>query len=152
MIDPALAKILAAGAYVAIFPVGAWLARRAVPTLAMAPMRDRIAAALAVGVGAWSMLYILLALTQTFQPPWSGALGWIAALLAGWRWRRDGALKERVLRPLATRWHAIATMVAFLLLCVLYLGFPHESLLGSRDEGLYTLMALALERTGSLAV
>jgi hypothetical protein len=152
MIDLAIGRLIASGAYVAILPVGAWIARRVVPDIGTAPLRERLATAIALGVCAWSLLYVTLALAGVFFPIWIGALGWSVTALTGWKLLNEhGATQWK--RTLADRrWPVLAAATALASLAVLYLAFPCESLLGLRDEAIYTLTALTLERTGSLAV
>jgi hypothetical protein len=95
MIDGTLAGIVASGAYVAVLPTGVLFAGRVVPKFAAVPLREQFAAALALGVCVWSILYVILALTGTFSAQGNGVedMGsFSTTAVAGAPWlSRDGS-------------------------------------------------------------
>ena len=136
-----LLHVLAAGVFAAALPTGLLLA-----VAVGAPNTEQRALAPALGVAALSMPLGLSAAFGAYSPAVLGALGWLLAVIAAmilhrrhtsWSWPgADGV-----------RW----VMPGLLALAAgLYLAYPNESLLGGRDEGLYTLGGLALERSGTL--
>jgi hypothetical protein len=140
----AMTELLSAGIFAAILPVGLWWAGR----LPHGTARSRLVLAAPLGVVALSIPLAAMAMLGAFRPAWLGALGWMLVVVSlagvrpsaftGWRGSLTGSDVGVVLIVVVTG--------------VLYLGFPSETPLGVRDEGLYTLGALALERTGSLSL
>jgi hypothetical protein len=138
-----LAHFAAAGVFVAMLPTGWYWASR----LAGAGSATRVALAPGFGVAAWCIPLGLSAATGTFAPTFAGLVGWCVALIA--LVALGAAAVGRFSRALRSRENS---SLAFLCLIAgaLYLGFPSETPFGFRDEGLYTLGALALARSGSL--
>lgn len=142
--DP-LRALMALGVFAAIVPTGIRLMQGRAGFL-QGPCRPEVwALAVPVGVAAWSLPLVAAAYAGVFEPAALGLLGWIAAaafgsnLIGGWR------------RPRMS-WHAAWISLGLAIVAWLYAGFPNETLLGNRDEGLYSLMALLLARTGSFAI
>jgi hypothetical protein len=152
MSEVTLVRVLAAGAYIAILPLGALVARRLVAQIALVSPRERIASALALGFGGSSLLYATFVLLHAFVPLMIGGLGWALTAYAGSRLLRERTWDQWVQWLRASRWAVAGTAAMVLALGFVYLGFPYESLLGMRDEAIYTLAALALERNGSLSI
>ena len=139
--------LLAAGVFVALVPTGVWLCAAIAGRQSPLGQRQAWVLAIPVGVAVWSLPMTAAAYAGIFAPMLLGALGWVGALLAAVSLSRTSSL----LLPQASR-TAVATAIGLLALAALYASFPNESLLGNRDEGLYTLIALLLRRTGGMAV
>jgi hypothetical protein len=137
--------LAASGVFVAVAPTGLWLLQQAVGTSLLNGVKCRWALAVPIGVAAWSMVLVALAQFGWFRPAAIGAAAWAVACAAALPLR--GGLPAA---PLSR--HGVVAAAALAALGWLYAGFPNESLLGDRDEGLYTLMAMLLQRTGALAV
>ena len=141
-----IACVLASGALLCVLPLGLVLARG----LRYERRADAWALATPLGVATVSIPLVLCAVLGIFRPAWIGAAGWCVAIGAfAWLVTRGNrpfpSQRDRRIRQLAVA--AIVGCAA-----VLYLGFPAESPLGGRDEGLHSLAGLSLERTGTLAL
>jgi hypothetical protein len=136
-----LLHVLAAGVFAAALPTGLLLA-----IAVGAPNAEQRALAPALGVAALSMPLGLSAAFGAYSPAVLGALGWLLAIAAATILHRRRTSRSWPGDPVI-RW-AITGLLA--LAAGLYLAYPNESLLGGRDEGLYTLGGLALERSGTL--
>lgn len=140
-----LRSLLASGVFVAVLPTGAWLLTAGRIVLPSGRPGWWWALAAPAGIGAWSLPLLILAHLGAFDATAIGAAAWIVTAIlsptvaAGFsRWR----VSPRRVLPVA----------ALLGLGWLYAAFPNESWLANRDEGLYTLMAVWLRRTGALDV
>lgn len=140
-----LEALAAAGVFASLVPLGLLLRARLGIEARHAPP---IAVDAALGLFAWSLVLGVLAVAGAFHPAWHGIAGWIVTALVA----RSGLWKaSRSDRPIL-RVDAPFVVAGLLVLAWLYAGFPTESIIGDRDEGLYTLMAMQLRRTGSLAL
>lgn len=141
-----LQALSALGVLLAVVPTGFLLLRRVEGIVdPAAPSWNWILAA-PVGVAVWSLPLVVAAQVGSFRPDLLGAAGWLVTVSAfsrrgNWSWR-----PEWLSWPKGLAWASVA------LIAWLYAAFPNETLLGNRDEGLYTLMALLLQRTGGLAI
>ena len=141
-----VARALACGTFVALLPVGLVLARSV-------RARDVRALAMPLGVAAISLPLALAAALGAFDARWIGLLGWCVALVAALALRAT-VRKRTAPAPAPPRAHAnnAALVVLAAVAAFLYAGFPAETPLGGRDEGLYSLGGMALERAGTLAI
>ena len=142
--------LLASGAFVALLPLGLVVGSRFIRC-----SRDAVMFALPIGIAAMSIPLLIAALGGRFDARWIGGLGWILAGIA------SVALWKSRSPALATKWRAQAagaarprTMLVALLAsaAVVYALAVVETPIGARDEGLYTLAALALGRAGNMLV
>lgn len=137
--------LLAGGVFAAVVPTGLWLLR-CFDERSLAPScLLSWTLAIPLGIAFWSLPLVGAALLGRFDPAIIGTAGWVSALV----------LAQQIgcrLPPLATSWHGVGATIGLMVLAWLYAAFPNESLLGSRDEGLYSLMALLLLRTGGLVL
>ena len=130
--------IAASGAGLGVLVTGAFLAMR---------LRLPAGAALPVGLAAWSGPVALLAVAGHFDTTAVGIAGYASLLLLA-----DPRLRAmRVARPERPLGAGLVA-VALAALAIVYLAVPSQTMLGSRDEGLYTLTALLIERTGGVQV
>lgn len=139
-----LPALLALGVLAACVPTGLHVLRAAGGKDEAQPSTDW-ALAFPVGIAVWSVPLVAAAWAGVFSPTVLGIFGWVVtvagvSLLSVKNHRRRWSWREK------------AALVALIGLAWLYAGFANESLLGERDEGLYSLMAMRLLRTGSLAV
>ena len=143
-----VAGVVASGAFASVLPLGFAIAQSLGPRRAP----GALATALPLGVGAVSIPLTLCAVLGEFHAQWIGALGWCATLVLAAR-MLSRPVRERARRrvvPGAGERYAIGALLV--LAAALYFGFPAESPLGSRDEGLYSLTGMALDRAGTLTV
>ena len=143
-----LAAILASGALVAVVAVGFALGR----VLGYRRPADALALATPLGVAAVSVPLALGAVLGVFRAATLGAVGWLAAIVILGRLARRSARADPAHGPRASVRVAWPLVTLLALAAVLYLGFPAESPLGNRDEGIYSLGGLALDRAGTLVV
>jgi hypothetical protein len=130
--------IAASGAAVGVLVTGAWLAAR---------LRLPPAAVLPMGLAVWSPPLVVLVVAGHYDPTGVGLAGFACLLLLlDARLRAWGGGMTNSPRRSAL----VAAMLAALAL--VYLAVPSQTMLGSRDEGLYTLTALLIERTGGVRV
>lgn len=142
--DLTLSHLAAAGVWASLLPVGAMLLRMAGIGLESASRTSRALAQVATGVLAWSLVLLCLAWSSRFSPAGAGWVGW--AVVAAWLFYR----RARPAGPARSAGRTGIWIAALLLLgaAVLHGGWPKESLFAERDEGIYTLHALHLLRTG----
>ena len=139
--------LLAGGVFVSLPPLGLVVARKLVAVHA----RDSIALALPLAVALWSIPLASFAVAGHFDARLVGAMGWLTTALALVVLARPGmrdAVREMRAAG-ATDWRAFAVLGVA---AVIYALAVVESPIGSRDEGLYTLSGLALDRVGSVAI
>jgi hypothetical protein len=141
----ALTAVLASGVFAATLPTGHFLLR-AVGTDSMRSTFFWLLA-VPVGVAAWSPVLLLAAYAGWFRPEVLGSIGWLVTIagLVYVRHRIPG-------RPRSIGAAAGMALAALVPLGWLYAAFPNESLLGTRDEGIYSLMAMLLVRTGGVVL
>ena len=141
------ARLVASGAFVALMPLGMLIARRCVTR----GPRDVVALSLPLGIALLSIPEVVAALCGCFDARWLGGFGWTVAAIGFvilWKQRRA----ETGTSPhLGTEER---TLLVALLACamVVYAFAVVETPIGTRDEGLYTLAALALDRAGNMLV
>jgi hypothetical protein len=147
-VDP-LQVLLSFGLVVAIVPTGLWLLQRVGESRPAADGFERCLLAIPVGISLWSLLLVASAQLGQFDPAVLGALGWLATFAA----------RRSVLSVFSGQgkfgvapWRGAAALLGLGLLAWLYAAFPSETLLGDRDEGLYSLTALLLQRTRGLVI
>ncbi len=153
--DHWLEAIMLAGVLFSVLPIGRWLVSGSGdPASRLGCARCLVA--MSAGIAFWTLLMIAAGLGSDFHPVLFGIAGWI--VLAGWigfRIRRGRMTWNRTAAAVRDRSVRLETAVALLLIVgasVLYSGFPKESLLGERDEGIYAQHALYLAHHGSSRV
>ena len=143
----AFAPILASGTFLGVIPLGIALARR----FGYRRPSEMLALATPLGVAAMSVPLVLCAVLGVFDTSLLGVAGWCMAIgvTAGIAFRgkaRKGPWYEGIHEA------RVGMVVLVGIAGFLYLGYPAESPLGSRDEGLYSLGGLALDRAGTLVI
>ncbi len=141
------ASLLSSGVFVSLLPLGLVASR----FLADVRARDAIALAVPLSVALWSIPFAWMASIGHFDVRWNGAFGWLVtvvalALLANHRVR---VYRHDLRAALGQRWDVLAVLA---LAAVVYSLAAAETLIGSRDEGLYTLAGLALARSGTVQI
>ncbi|MEI2453725.1 MULTISPECIES: hypothetical protein [Lysobacter] len=101
---------------------------------------------LCVGSAAWTVLLIALALSGLFFPVAIGILGWGVTIVFLVDPHRRRAMRDAL--P-DWRWSLVPVALIVVVAGFLYAGFPKQSLLGERDEGIYAQHALHLLRAGT---
>jgi hypothetical protein len=136
--------LLASGVFVALLPLGLAIAR----SLGLDRTRDVLALALPLAIGAMSIPLAIAALAGRFSVEWNGAWGWLLSVLTAMSFAR--ARTTRFAAPPLNRisWNRVAVPVVLASAAIVYALGVVETPIGSRDEGVYTLAALALERAG----
>lgn len=142
--DP-MQALMAAGVFVALVPTGFHLIRRCVGSGQWPSQAEVWTLAIPVGVAAWSLPLAIAASAGVHRPAALGLVGWAAATLLSGNLIRDWR------RPLLSS-RGLLISLGIAIAAWLYVAFPNEALLGNRDEGLYSLMALLLGRTGAFAI
>ncbi|HEY7788369.1 MAG TPA: hypothetical protein VIF33_07565, partial [Casimicrobiaceae bacterium] len=138
---------LASGVFVSLLPVGLVGAR----VLVRSRARDAIALALPLSIALWSIPLAVTAASGHFSARWNGAFAWIAtamaiAILAR---HRSRAFLHDLRAAIAMESGALVVLTVA---AIIYALAAAETLIGSRDEGLYTLAGLALGRSGSIQI
>lgn len=130
------------GVWPAVYPIGVWLVVLAGAKLRL--LRRSALAMLCVGSAAWTLALMALAAAGLFYPAWIGAMGWATTAAAVSR-----APLRQAMRTALPRWRPSLLAVGAIVLAagLLYAGFPKQSLLGERDEGIYAQHALHLLRS-----
>ena len=106
---------------------------------------SRLALMCAVGLVPWSILFLITALLGIYSTFWLGVLAWLitaGVLIALWRSRRI------VFTALSKFDLLLAVMLS--LAAYLYIAFAGDSILGGRDQGVYTNQAISLAKHGQL--
>jgi hypothetical protein len=142
--DP-LRALMALGVVAAIIPTGLRLVQGRAGFGRRQCRAEVWALAVPVGIAAWSLPLVAAAYAGLFEPAALGLLGWIAAVAFGGN-LIDGRIRPRI------SWHGASMSFGLALVAWLYAAFPNETLLGNRDEGLYSLMALRLAQTRSVSI
>ena len=152
------AALVELGLWVSLPFVGGAVLRPLVPSGLRRRLRTRPVAALglatAAGVFAWSLPLLLLAEAGRFSTLGKGSAGWLLCALGA------AGLAVHVLRrpraALAGGWRArVVDLVLVALVCgagALAFAFPSNTLIGNRDEGVYSNTGAFLARTGGLDV
>jgi hypothetical protein len=143
----ALAPILASGTFLGVIPLGIALGRR----LGYRRPSDMLALAGPLGVAAMSVPLAVCAVLGVFDTSWIGVAGWCTAIGAT-AWIANQARGRKALWHEGIRKADLGMVMLVGLAAFLYLGYPAESPLGNRDEGLYSLGGLALDRAGTLVI
>lgn len=103
------------------------------------------------GIAVWSVPMLASAIVGAYRAEYFGLLGWavtLYALVGLLRGRRDGRWQER-LNVTAWDWVLAAGLIVA---GGLYLAFPHDSILGGRDQGVYANHGIYIAHHGKLAV
>lgn len=145
-----VSAIAAFGIWPAVPLTGYWLFRRFNPGIGAGsyPTIVGFSVMTAVGLAAWSVPLLLAAVVRSYRADVFGALGWLVVIFAAavlLRHRHD--YKFARLRLDAGDWALAACLI---LAAVLYLGFPTETVLGGRDEGVYATHAIYIAHHGRL--
>ena len=143
----ALAPILASGTFLGVIPLGIALGRR----LGYRRPADMLAMAGSLGVAAMSVPLAVCAVLGVFDTSWIGVAGWCTAI-GTTAWIAYQARGRKAPWYEGIRKADLGMVVLVGLAAFLYLGYPAESPLGNRDEGLYSLGGLALDRAGTLVI
>ena len=141
------ARLLASGAFVTLLPLGFLMARMGVTRRT----RDLIALSLPLGIAVMSFPLLAAALCDRLDARWVGAFGWLVALItlvASWKRRARVSVTALLVEP---NRHAMLVAL-FGCAAVVYALAVVETPIGTRDEGLYTLAALALDRAGTVLI
>jgi hypothetical protein len=139
--------ILLAGVLLSVLPLGHWLVHGVEK-----PGKASILVALAAGTGFWTLLMVGAGLASLFDLTLFGTFGWMAALAwAVARNRSRLAIRPSIEWPKGRVARSTALLASLLVIGagVFYVGFPKESILGERDEGIYAQHALHLAKQGS---
>ena len=149
-----LSHLLAVGVFLSIHPLGLLCLGAHPPGGARHARLMWHVLAVAAGSAIWSLVLLASAATDHFSPALLGTLGWLmlGVMLVQRKLRgRFVAAFRGGGNDRDERWSGWAqALLAVLLACSawLYAGFPTESILVERDEGVYTVHALHLLRTG----
>ena len=140
-------QLVASGAFVTLLPLGLAIGR----VIGIQRARDWSALALPLAFGAMSVPLGVGALAGNFSPQWNGACGWLLAIGAAvfvLRANPNGrfALKSKPWSNGAI----VITVLGFAM--IIHALAVVESPIGSRDEGIYTMAAIGLERAGTAAI
>ena len=107
---------------------------------------ERLAIALALGMALGTLPLLALAATGLYSPMFLGAVGWLGCGWFAWKARELGWWR-RWERP---RWGDAIALVAVIALALWHADRAAESLLGGRDEGVYSNHGAHIARTGDL--
>ena len=142
-----LTQMLAGGTFVCVIVLGVALARG----LGYRRPASALAMSVPLGVAAMSVPLMVCAMLGAFHAALIGAVAWCVTVIT----TVSIGFRAKVRFPRRTNWKCYAKPALIMLIGVasfLYLGYPAESPLGSRDEGLYSLGGLALDRAGTLVI
>jgi len=148
-----LSKLAAFGVWPAVPLTGYWLFARAIRVSGSTafPVVTSLGLMSVAGVTVWSVPMLASAVAGVYRADYFGLLGWavtLCTLVALFRTRRKGWRQER-LSLTAWDW----TLAAGLMVVgALYLGFPQDSILGGRDQGVYANQGIYIARHGKLDV
>lgn len=95
-----------------------------------------------IGIMVWSMLLVVLAVTNHYEVAWVGTLGWIVTAY------RIYSLRQKKPGPKSTTQRHWFFIFLLGLAAVAYLGFPTESIYVDRDPGVYTNHAIYMANHG----
>jgi len=149
---PQLSALAAFGVWPALPLTGYWLLTRPYRksgTIAF-PLITSIALMGVAGIAVWSVPMLLSAMIGAYRPGFFGLLGWLVTLCAVVRLvKTRDVLSHARLRLTGWDWALVAGLIAA---AGLYLAFPHESILGGQDQGVYANHAMYIAHHGRLDV
>jgi len=141
-------QLLATGVFVALLPVGLAAAR----TLGVDRERDVVALGVPLAIGAMSVPLTIAAIAGRFSVEWNGACGWLLSVLIAAMFARSLPRRFAAMPSKPISWKRTVVPAALAFAAIVYALGVVETPIGSRDEGIYTLAALALERTGTAEI
>lgn len=111
-----------------------------------------------IGIAGWSIPLLLLMILGLFNGSANGIVGWVI-FAVGLYLRRKSIVKYATLisnlkeyvRKYTNSWD-IVFVLFLLIMSFIYLWFPHESVFGGRDQGIYSNSAVYIAQNGGLKV
>ncbi|GGF92287.1 ArnT family glycosyltransferase [Paenibacillus abyssi] len=112
----------------------------------------RIVISVVIGLACWSIPLLVLLLLGLFNGSFIGLFGWMITIFSLF-FMKD-TLKMIYLNKSKEKFGKLDVLfiLLFIVLAFFYLGFPHESIFGGRDQGIYSNSAVYIEENGSLKV
>ena len=148
-----LSGIMAFGIWPALPLCGYWLYVHGNPPLRTSSLSvvTLLALLISIGITLFSGPMLLSAALHLYRAEVFGLIGWTITLLSVWGLSRK---RERfvVFKGIRVRGWNLILVLGLIVAALLYLGFPAETILGGRDEGVYANHAIYIARHGGVDV
>ena len=148
-----LSGVLAFGIWPALPLSGYWLyvhANRPLKRSSL-PSLTVFALIISMGITLFSLPMLFAAAARVYKAEYFGLIGWVITILSLWRLSRKREVYSAIKNLRLTGWNLVL-MIGLIVSAVLYLGFPTETILGGRDEGVYANHAIYIARHGRIDI
>lgn len=111
-----------------------------------------------IGIASWSIPLLLFMILSLFNGRIIGVIGWFIFLISVYFMRqtlmnyfKQGSLLKEDFRNNIDKWEVIFILM-LVAMSFIYFWFPHESMFGGRDQGVYSNSAVYIAQNGNLKV
>lgn len=146
-----LSMTAAGGVWPALPLTGYWLFTRhnIKPEVQFVPLISSCALITAAGITLWSLPMLTVAIVGFYRAEYFGLLGWVVTGVSLWSLFKQHSRFTLNFKFTFCDW---VLAVGLIVASVLYLGFPTESILGGRDQGVYANHGIYIANHGRLDV
>lgn len=144
-----ISQILSFGYLPAVFLTGYWVVSNPLkPTTSQLNPLYRIGISVTIGMMLWFPLLFAASWFNFFNPSWIGSAGWIVSLFLALRHYEKLRLEAAIMGS----WESWGIIAFALVIFIFNATFASESILGGRDQGLYSTHGVHIAKTGALRI